>query len=155
MNTAPVGVFIPSPEFTARNRTMAELMCFHKRKREALESNRPLSILSTVFYRLDIATCRNETSLFHSQNEQGENAFLAETFFKRAAEDKISVAQVARAMKQVTLRNGIENYNCVSNAVSADMQSLRGAFIKRIVDEFEAAFIKTKASGAEDYAIRY
>ena len=90
MNTAPVGVFILSPEFTARNRTMAELMCFQKR--EALDSNRALPILIPVFYRLDIATRRNKTSLFHSQNEQGGNAFLAETFFKRAAEDKITVA---------------------------------------------------------------
>ena len=153
MKTAPVGVFILSPEFTARNRTVAELMCFQKRKREALESNRPLPILIPVFYRLDILTCRNGTTRFPAKNEQADNAFLEETFFKRAAEDKISVAQVPRAMKQVTLRTGIENHNCVSNAVSADMLSLRGAFIKRIVDEFEAAFIKTKASGAEDDAI--
>ena len=32
MNTAPVGVFILSPEFAARNWTMAELMSFQKRE---------------------------------------------------------------------------------------------------------------------------
>ena len=155
MSTAPVGVFILSPEFAARNWTMVELMCFQKREREALESNRPLPILIPVFYRLDIPTCRNETTLFRTKNESGDSIFLEETFFERAAGSKITVAQVARAMRQVSLRTGIENHNCVSNAVTADMQSLRGAFIKHIVDEIEAAVHKTKASGAEDDAIQY
>ena len=155
MNTAPVGVFILSPEFAARNWTMAELMCFQKREREALEGDRPLPILIPVFYRLDIATCRNETNLFRAKNENGENAFVAETFFERAAGDKISVAQVARAMKQVTMRTGIENRISVTNGINADMQCLRSAFIKRIVDEIESAVVKTKTSGAEDDPIRY
>ena len=155
MNTAPVGIFILSPEFAARNWTMAELICFQKREQDALKDNRPLPILIPVFYRLDIATCRNEKSLFHTQNEGGENAFLAETFFERAAGDKISVAEVARAMKQVSMRTGIENHGKVNNAVTSHMKALRSAFVAQIVDEIQGAVSKAKASGAEDDAVQF
>ena len=155
INTAPVGVFILSPEFAARNWTMAELMCFQKREREALEGNRPLPVLIPVFYRLDVHTCQNTEKLFYQTDESGENAFVKGRFFDRVLGGKITVSQVADSMKEITIRRGIENQDNVSNAVTADMQSLRGAFIKRIVDEIEAAVIKTKASGAEDDAIRH
>ena len=155
MNTARVGVFILSPEFAARNWTMAELMCFQKRERDAIKENRPLPILIPVFYRLDISTCRNVSKLFHTNNESGENAFLAETFFERAAEDNISVAQVTRAMKQISMRTGIENNGMATNAVEADTRSLRSTLIDGIVDKIEAAVTRVKASGAEDDAVRY
>ena len=145
MNTAPVGVFILSPEFAARNWTMAELMCFQKRELEALERNRPLPTLIPVFYRLAIATCRDETILFRAKNESGDSAFLTETFFERAARDKISVAQVACAMKQVSLRTGIENDGRITNENTDDMPTLRNAFIDELVDEIEDAVICAKA----------
>ena len=150
-----MGVFILSPEFAARNWTMAELMCFQKRDREALESKRPLAVLIPVFYRLDISTCRNETTLFRAKNESGDPSFLVETFFERAAENKITVAQVARAMKQVSLKTGIENFDRITNENAGDMPILRNAFIDKLVDEIDAAVHKTKASGAEDDAIKY
>ena len=93
INIAPVGVFILSPEFAARNWTMAELMCFQKREREALESNRPLPLLIPVFYRLDIPTGRNETKLFRAKNESSDSAFLVETRAVEHAADK----SIARA----------------------------------------------------------
>ena len=63
MNTALVGVFILRPEFAARNWTMAELMCFQRRERDALKDRRPLPILISVFYRLHVHTCRKTTLL--------------------------------------------------------------------------------------------
>ena len=153
MNTAPVGVFILSPEFAARNWTMAELMCFQKRERDALKDRRPLPILIPVFYRLDVHTCR-KTKLFYETDESGENAFVKDRFFDRVLSGKITVSQVADSMKEITMRTGIENHDKVSNAVTADMQSLRSAFINKLVGEIEAAVNKTKASGAEDDAIR-
>ena len=154
MNTAPVGVFILSPEFAARNWTMAELMCFQKRERDALKDRRPLPILIPVFYRLDVHTCR-KTQLFYQTDESGENAFLKDRFFDRVLGGKITVSQVADSMKEITMRTGIENQDEVSNAVTADMQSLRSTFIDHIVGKIEAAVNKAKASGAEDDAVRY
>ena len=154
MKTAPVGVFILSPEFAVRKWTMDELMCFQKREREALEDNRPLPILIPVFYSLDVHTCGNKTSLFHSSNETGENPFHTDLFVKRARRGETSIAQVADSIQKLATRTGIENHAKVSNAVTADMQSLRSDFIDQIVREIKAAVTKTKDSGAEDDAVR-
>ena len=84
-----------------------------------------------------------------------ECGYLAETFFERAAGDKITVEQVARAMKQVSFRTGIENDGRITNENVGDMPTVRNAFIDKLVNEVEAAVHKIKASGAEDDAIKY
>ena len=138
MDTALVGLFILSPEFPARAWTMIELMRFQKREQEAREKYARVPILIPVFYRLDIRTCRSD-ALFKTANENGQNVFVAENFIERSARERITPAEVAHAMKQISRRTGIENHDHVTNEDSADMQQRRSVLIARLVDQVERA----------------
>ena len=122
MDTAMVGLFILSPEFPARAWCMRELMSLQTQEREARERGLPVPKLIPVFYRLDIRSCRND-ALFHNTNENGENI------------EGITAAEIARAMKEVSLRTGIENEDHVTNEDGEGMQQRRSVFIDRLVHE--------------------
>ena len=113
-------------------------MRFQKREQEAREKYAGAPILIPVFYRLDIRTCRRD-ALFKTANENGQNVFVFENFIERSARERITPAEVAHAMKQISLRTGIENHDHVTNEDSADMVQRRRVLIDRLVDEVERA----------------
>lgn len=134
MNAAPIGVFILSPEFVAREWPMRELICFQTREKEAREQGLPVPILIPVFYRLDVSTCKSK-ALFHERTEAGEKVFEAGNFIDRAAKGATTVEAVALAMKEITQKTGIvnEGQNRVTNETTDDMQRRRNALSDRIV----------------------
>ena len=140
METAPIGVFILSPEFAARKWPMRELVCFQKRERKAREQGLPLPTLIPVFYRLDIPAC-GSGAFFQARNDAGDNIFAAERFNERAAKGVITTEAVALAMKEITRKGGIENksQNHVTNEDTDDMQKLRSDFIALLANGIERA----------------
>ena len=136
MDTALVRVFILSRETPASAPMMRELMYFQMREREARERGRSIPKLILGFYSLDIQTCRTDT-LFQITNENGENAFVIENFFERVAGETVTVEEMARAMKEISLKTGFENHDEVRNEDSECMQRRRSVFIALLADKVE------------------
>ena len=155
MKTAPVGIFILSPEFPVRNWTMSELMCFQEREQEAIATGRPVPKLIPVFYRLGVRDCR-DTNLFYKKNDRGESVLFENGLLDRVLRGQMTMQQVLEAMKLLSLRTGIENTADVTNDDSLLMQEKRAALLDRIVNAVVRELPKTQHSTEnEDPAVRY
>ena len=131
MENAMVCLFILSPEFSTCARSMRELMYFQTREREARERGLPVPKLIPVFYRLDVRSCRTD-GRFRTINENDENTSAAENFFERMPSGIITAAEIALAMKEVSMRKGIENEDQVTNDYYEDMRQRRSVFIDHL-----------------------
>ncbi len=106
MKTALCGVFILSPEFTAKKWPMKELYCFLARRELAKQQNCKLPNLVAVFYRLPLKACNNPTDLFdHPSNV---NVFEKHGFNARMRKGETNHEKVKNALRQLSEYTGIE-----------------------------------------------
>lgn len=148
METAPVGIFILSPEFLAKKWTMKELQCFHRRTDEAERREASPPILIPVFYRMTVEQC-SQRSIFKYIDEQGQNVFVRWGFYDRMETGETSMSEVLKAVKRLSENTGVRNDQMATNANSVDMAEKRTLLIDTIVQAVENALRDHSLSKSE------
>lgn len=116
METAPIGIFIVSPEFVAREWTMKELNCFLQRKCLAKAYGRPSPVLIPVFYTMG-PKCWKDNDLFDKRDQLGQNIFTRDGFFDRvgqaffdtAAQGEGSESGIRNSLRELRRYSGVVN----------------------------------------------
>lgn len=129
MNTAPIGLFILSPEFAAKKWPMIELLCFLRRAKEAENARdvRKKPVLIPVFYRLSVADCRYNNPFKKYCQVLGKTDFL-----DRLEAGETDIKTVREALKSLSENTGIENPDGVTNESSLPMLNGRMELAKKV-----------------------
>jgi len=141
MNTAPIGIFIVSPQFAARPWTIKELMCFLERDRVAMERGLPRPIIIPVFLRLTVAQCK-DPALVLIKDENGESVFEKEGFFEREKYGKASSEDVKKSLMRLASFTGIENKEGANSNIVDGEAAEEGRKRKVIVDKMIDAIVE-------------
>eukprot|EP00178_Gracilaria_changii_P002243 TRINITY_DN13325_c0_g1_i1.p1 TRINITY_DN13325_c0_g1~~TRINITY_DN13325_c0_g1_i1.p1 ORF type:complete len:1137 (-),score=180.46 TRINITY_DN13325_c0_g1_i1:3414-6824(-) len=127
MQTAPVGVFILSPEFVAKEWPMRELLAFVRRYDHAVAANKTPPLLISVFYRFSTQECRDST-IYRTYGE----LFDRHGLFKRALGDVVPLKDIKHALNMAATFWSIENDLGATNSNRPNMASTRECFIQII-----------------------
>lgn len=130
MQTAPIGVFIMSPEAAARKWPMKEMSCFINRYKKG-DENAP--VLIPVFYRLGVKEFDDE-NLFFRRNSDSNSVFRVEGFLERVEKEETSMKEVRSLLKFMGGICGIENYEGATNEDNDEEKEKRTRLLKRVVD---------------------
>lgn len=131
MESAPIGVFIVSPEAAARKWPMKEMECFLERLENAKRKGERRPILIPVFYRMDVNQCTGE-GLFDIETSSRRTVFRKEGFYARVEAGEASMRTVRQSLKQLSRITGIENDEGASNSKTRQAQESRERLLARI-----------------------
>lgn len=127
METAPVGVFILSPEFLAKGWTMKELECFVGRFDQARAANAKPALLLPVFYRLSKEECTDPDVFF-----KYADIFIKWYFSARVMNGETSIERVISTMMALSQHRGIQNEEGATNSKWPPMAITRHNLVNRI-----------------------
>eukprot|EP00178_Gracilaria_changii_P023026 TRINITY_DN68_c0_g1_i11.p1 TRINITY_DN68_c0_g1~~TRINITY_DN68_c0_g1_i11.p1 ORF type:complete len:1153 (+),score=198.74 TRINITY_DN68_c0_g1_i11:2850-6308(+) len=127
MQTAPVGVFIMSPQFVAKQWPMRELMAFVRRLDHAKQHHETPPLLIPIFYRFSTNECRDPAIL-----ETHGSLFLRHGLFQRIWSGEIRVEDVKHALDTAATVWSIRNDIGATNSDKPDMVHTRKLFISTV-----------------------
>lgn len=129
LDTAPIGIFILSPEFAAKKWPMYELQCFLTRLAEAQRrsSSSFVPTLIPVFYRLTVTEIRRDNVI-----EKHRASLIGVDIWERISAGETSVQRITDALRRLAAHTGIENDCYATNEHSRAMMNARMKLVKKI-----------------------
>eukprot|EP00178_Gracilaria_changii_P012757 TRINITY_DN35_c1_g1_i7.p1 TRINITY_DN35_c1_g1~~TRINITY_DN35_c1_g1_i7.p1 ORF type:complete len:136 (+),score=15.75 TRINITY_DN35_c1_g1_i7:395-802(+) len=125
--TAPVGVFIMSPEFVAKEWPMRELLTFVRRYDCAKESEETPPLIIPIFYRFFTHECR-DPAIFNTYHA----LFHQHGLYRRACDGTVPLEHVMHALDTAAKMWSIRNDVGASNSDKPGMSRTRKALIDTI-----------------------
>lgn len=132
METAPIGVFIVSPEAAARRWPMKEMICFLNRLEKAKKAGGHPPILIPVFYRMNVSQCTGDDLFNIESSTSHRTVFRKEGFYARLEAGEASMGSVRRSLQKLARITGLENDEGASNGTSHSAHDKRERLIARV-----------------------
>ena len=133
METADVAVLVLSPEFSIRKWPMKELLCFLRRRQQALADGKETAFIIPFFYRLSISELYDEPRL-DRRDEHGTLLCEKSRFEQRREnnEPEADLANIKGALRSLHGFEGVTNYNKATNNSNHNMEERRNDLLTKI-----------------------